>query len=399
MPKIATFLVVMAVSAGSGLTAKADDEAEVSYVSFSSGKAFVSEVTAKALERTPLWNQSAANPPLSAHDAIKVADAMRRKLVHDTEEGNWVREAIELRQATNDRWYWLARYNFEEDGVGPRPDLILLVLMDGTVVTPRVEPETRFSGHLFGGSGKIGSPSPSFFLHGTKITDEGLAHIRGWTQVRALQQVGDSEVTDAGLEHLKGLAQLEGLGLYSPKITDAGLEHLKGLTQLVCLSLSSPKITDAGLRNLSRLTKLENLQLEDCGVTDAGLENLKELRRLKYLYLKGTRVTGVGLGSLKGLERLQELNLEGARVTDVGMATIQDLSQLEILSLRGNQVTDAGLEHLRKLKNLTNVDLRETQVTEQGVKSLQQSLPKCRIQWEPPTKEGLQRPPAADQPK
>ena len=41
-----------------------------------------------------------------------------------------------------------------------------------------------------------------------------------------------TQVTDAGLEHLKGLTQLQGLSLSGTQVTDAGLEHLKGLTQL-----------------------------------------------------------------------------------------------------------------------------------------------------------------------
>ncbi len=39
-------------------------------------------------------------------------------------------------------------------------------------------------------------------------------------------------VTDAGLKHLKGLTQLQSLSLNSTPVTDAGLEYLKGLTQL-----------------------------------------------------------------------------------------------------------------------------------------------------------------------
>ena len=39
-------------------------------------------------------------------------------------------------------------------------------------------------------------------------------------------------MTDAGLEHLKGLTQLRELNLNDTQVTDAGLEHLKGLTQL-----------------------------------------------------------------------------------------------------------------------------------------------------------------------
>ena len=39
-----------------------------------------------------------------------------------------------------------------------------------------------------------------------------------------------TKVTDAGLEHLKGLTQLQELDLTDTKVTGEGLEHLKELT-------------------------------------------------------------------------------------------------------------------------------------------------------------------------
>jgi hypothetical protein len=59
-------------------------------------------------------------------------------------------------------------------------------------------------------------------------------------------------VTDAGLEHLKGLTQLQTLLLDNTAVTDAGLEHLKGLTQLKSLHLGGTKVTDAGVNELRK---------------------------------------------------------------------------------------------------------------------------------------------------
>jgi len=47
-----------------------------------------------------------------------------------------------------------------------------------------------------------------------------------------------SHITDAGLEHLRGLTQLRELFLRSTQVTNAGLIHLRGLTQLKGLSLA-----------------------------------------------------------------------------------------------------------------------------------------------------------------
>ena len=47
----------------------------------------------------------------------------------------------------------------------------------------------------------------------------------------------DAKISDAGLKHLNGLTQLQDLNLMGTKVSDAGLEHLKGLTQLQSLCL------------------------------------------------------------------------------------------------------------------------------------------------------------------
>jgi hypothetical protein len=59
-------------------------------------------------------------------------------------------------------------------------------------------------------------------------------------------------VTDAGLTHLRGLTQLRGLYLDSTQVSDAGLVHLRGLTQLKTLDLSNTQVTDAGVAELQK---------------------------------------------------------------------------------------------------------------------------------------------------
>jgi hypothetical protein len=55
-----------------------------------------------------------------------------------------------------------------------------------------------------------------------------------------------TKVTDAGLVHLSGLTNLERLNLSGTNVTDAGLVHLKGLTQLSDLNLQgTTKVTHA----------------------------------------------------------------------------------------------------------------------------------------------------------
>ncbi len=48
------------------------------------------------------------------------------------------------------------------------------------------------------------------------------------------------------------MTRLEILNLASAKVTDAGLEHLKGLTQLNWLGLHGTRVTEAGVKKLQR---------------------------------------------------------------------------------------------------------------------------------------------------
>ena len=111
---------------------------------------------------------------------------------------------------------------------------------------------------------------------GGKVTEEG-------TPPRMSISFFGTQVTDAGLEHLKGLTDLESLDLRLTKVTDAGLEHLKGLTSLTSLNLDLvTQITDAGLEHLKGLTNLTSLNLGRTKVTDAGLEHLKGLKNFPH---------------------------------------------------------------------------------------------------------------------
>jgi hypothetical protein len=58
-------------------------------------------------------------------------------------------------------------------------------------------------------------------------------------------------VSDLGLAHLTGLTELESLGLVGcNQVTDAGLDHLKGLKKLRCIRLNGTKVTATGVADL-----------------------------------------------------------------------------------------------------------------------------------------------------
>ena len=133
----------------------------------------------------------------------------------------------------------------------------------------------------------------------THVTDVGLVHLQGLTQLRSLD-LTNTQVTDAGLAHLQGLTQLRVLTLNYTQVTNAGLVHLRGLTQLKELCLVRTRVTDAGLVHLQGLTQLQRLDISfSRWVADPGLVHLQTLTQLQWLDLYETHVTGAGINELK----------------------------------------------------------------------------------------------------
>jgi hypothetical protein len=68
----------------------------------------------------------------------------------------------------------------------------------------------------------------------SKITDNGLKHLKKLSALQSLYLSWCKMITDNGLEHLKALSALQYLDLtWCNKITDNGLEHFKALFLLL----------------------------------------------------------------------------------------------------------------------------------------------------------------------
>jgi hypothetical protein len=97
------------------------------------GKAYSIIVTGEDLKKTPIWDQSAENPPLSARKALKLATDSRKALIPGRADREWKLEYLGLRE-TEGRWYWLAHFEAlprHADFTGTPPALYVAVLMDG----------------------------------------------------------------------------------------------------------------------------------------------------------------------------------------------------------------------------------------------------------------------------
>lgn len=116
-----------------------------------------------------------------------------------------------------------------------------------------------------------------------------------------------------------------------------------------------------------------------------------------WLKLSGCRVGDRGVEALSQCRSLTDLNLDGTQVTDMGLAQLATVKQLSVLNLSRTQITDNGVKHLGGMASLRTFVLRESHVSAEGVKQLQESLPNCKVYWDPSTPDKRQRPAAPDQ--
>jgi Leucine rich repeat len=107
------------------------------------------------------------------------------------------------------------------------------------------------------------------------------------------------DIANGDLVVLDKLHYVTTLSLEATPLTDAGLAHLKGMTQLKRLSLRRTKITDAGLANLEGLSSLEELDLEYVPLTNQSIPHLAALGGLRKLYVGPSGPTEGGLDTLR----------------------------------------------------------------------------------------------------
>jgi hypothetical protein len=130
------------------IVTRGDDQ---TFIGGSQEGTFKVTVTPAMLKATPSWKPSAADPPLSARRAIKLADRCIGSIMKKRKKFRWDLESISLLSgsaASDDKWFWIARYveNPTAGGTGAtgtEPDFYVAVLMDGTVAkVTRVDDST-----------------------------------------------------------------------------------------------------------------------------------------------------------------------------------------------------------------------------------------------------------------
>lgn len=211
-----------------------------------------------------------------------------------------------------------------------------------------------------------------------RVSDEGIANLARNKSLICLR-LGPG-ITDAGLAHLKGLTQLTELRLDNAEsVTDVGVKYLKRLRNLESLSLQYTKVGDAAMREIAHLIKLKVLEVNHTGVTDEGLTFLGQMKELNQLMLSDTAVSDAGLSQLLPHAKMRLLYLENTNVTDSGLSQLSHMKALESLLLRGKQITDAAVPHLLRFRKLKQLYLTDTRVSKSSVDRLKTGLPACQI--------------------
>ena len=245
-------------------------------------------------------------------------------------------------------------------------------------------------------------------LYATRVSDAGLAKLTAYPGLVAIRDLtlNFTPVTDAGLIHLKKIPDLSNLGLEGTRVTGQGLAHLRGsklrslylrgcgrvgddaadalvgITTLEQLHLHGTAMTDAGLVKLGAHPSLRSLQVFGPSITDAGVVGIAKIRTLEQLTLEENRIGNDGLVPLKSMPALNNLVVHGCRgFGDAGLIPLKDIPALKTLMLHACPgLTDAGLDHIAQCKTLTFLSVKGCSTTPAGLKKLAASLPQCKIE-------------------
>jgi hypothetical protein len=223
------------------------------------------------------------------------------------------------------------------------------------------------------------------------LDDEGVTHLGSLSQleeldlskvslVRAIEPALVFDLKDHHLESIGKLRKLRRLSLGGTFVTDDGVDHLRGLTELEELDLTGTRVSSVGLAALRDMKRLRRLSLDGTRITDPGLKSLSGMTSMEELNLGGTRIGDAGLESLRPMKRLRILQLDETRISDPGLAALSDLKELFALHLNKNEIGNAGIARLQSLPKLTFLQLQETCVDDEGV-ALLLSMPALRTGW------------------
>ncbi|WP_419189566.1 leucine-rich repeat domain-containing protein [Stieleria marina] len=219
-----------------------------------------------------------------------------------------------------------------------------------------------------------------------RIQGSGLIHLRHLPSLTFLS-LKYSQLAPDALAGLTGCEKLQSLGLDDTNVTDAAIACLPTLPNLRDLWLNGTRVTHRGLAQVKRMPKIRKLILTGLDLKGPGLFHLTEMPTLEYISLKHSTCDDSCLRAISRLTQVKSLGLDDTQVTDAGMAQLDTLTfSLETLWLTNDNISDESIQHLEKLVAMKQLYLTGTQVTPQGLAEIRNSLPDCRVTFEPSSK-------------
>lgn len=249
----------------------------------------------------------------------------------------------------------------------------------------------------------------SLNLGRTRLTEDALDVVAGFTKLRELRLDGCEWLRDEHLAKLAPLGNLESLSLAETSITSGGFEHLRRLPRLKFLVLDGcPQVTDASIDALIQLCEPRQISLSLSGteMTAASLVRLRKRLPDSTIYLRPETMVGLRAignrgqfitnhaGEIWGFRRqadidgmvqplhpgdlavvgtvseLVDLNLDYSNVDDAMLMELPELSRLETLRLSSTRVTDHGLQSLSRFPNMMSLWLMENEIDGPGLAQL-----------------------------
>jgi len=239
-------------------------------------------------------------------------------------------------------------------------------------------------------------------LSHTRITDEGMLHLKSARNIHELRLYYAEQITDQGMSAIKEWKTLRRLDLRGTRVANGTLEIVSHMPQLEALDIANSQVTDNGMDQLISLTNLKQLALGRSRVGEADLSFLRMLPTLTDLDLSGARPIPPDMGgaahrppppvppmpqksidALTELKNLRSLRLGFSGISGSDLKALAVLPNLEKLGLEEcPRIDDAAVAELPRWKSLRYLDMQATQVTAQGVGMLKKAKPGIVILWD-----------------
>lgn len=237
------------------------------------------------------------------------------------------------------------------------------------------------------------------YLTGTKITDEGVQHLRRLKNLKELALIVNA-LSDRTIDVIVELTALETLLLSPMNLNSRALTRLASLPELRSLTiieeffasyeywhgrrehsvgglLSRPPLFDKEHGEaLAKIKSLDHLCLGRIRLSDEFLAALSKSSSIQELIVLKCYVSDQAIEYISQMRQLKHLELDVTSLCDDSIKPLAKLTKLRCLSLSGSDITDNSIPILAHLKELEILDLECTSITEKGHAELVSRLPR-----------------------